>query len=309
MAQFPLQDKKDVLDAVNYVLSGPSGLGQDFGSFASNGLSYSDLTGNNRVPYTLPNTTTTPPTAPVPGVALYVAPIALANSQMLDAYTYKFTFAAAQPTPPFINGQGVLVAGVGAPYDGSYSQIGVVDCTTAYVTVRFQDPYTVAPPVAGVGTVSWNSMGGDMSTDCNAFVTVNSNTSVVVIGLQLNNTIFCNTAVVGNYTYDVKVTRYRGFPNQSNPDVISPGFYFLVDDDNPTGASPYIAYKQVTIPTTIVGVNTSSQETIFNNIIDTPGPGYYWYINDIRFNDGTGTNIITNCVLSQRSFSLQVVKP
>ena len=48
MANFTidLNDSEGLTDAVNSLLSGPSGLGQGFDSFNSNGLSQFDLTSN-----------------------------------------------------------------------------------------------------------------------------------------------------------------------------------------------------------------------------------------------------------------------
>lgn len=58
MAQFPLnynkQDSDNAVDAINYVLSGPSGLGQNFAGFSGYNTTY--LTGNFRFPYTLATT-------------------------------------------------------------------------------------------------------------------------------------------------------------------------------------------------------------------------------------------------------------
>jgi hypothetical protein len=55
MSQFPLnynnQDSDNAVDAINYVLSGPSGLGQNFAGKSGYNITY--LTGNFRAPYTL----------------------------------------------------------------------------------------------------------------------------------------------------------------------------------------------------------------------------------------------------------------
>ena len=55
MAQFPLayneRDNDDVIDALNYVLSGPSGLGQNFAGVSGYNTTY--LTGNFRSPYVI----------------------------------------------------------------------------------------------------------------------------------------------------------------------------------------------------------------------------------------------------------------
>ena len=72
-AKFPveLSDQEGIVDAVNYLLSGPAGLGQNFSGFSDFNPAW--LTGNFRTPYTV----TTP-------ANLYVAPISLSTAEMLD---------------------------------------------------------------------------------------------------------------------------------------------------------------------------------------------------------------------------------
>ena len=54
MAKFPLeyndQDSQAAVDAINYVLSGPTGLGQNFAGFSDYNTVY--LTGNYQTPFT-----------------------------------------------------------------------------------------------------------------------------------------------------------------------------------------------------------------------------------------------------------------
>ena len=88
-AKYPveLSDQEGIVDAVNYLLSGPAGLGQNFAGFSSYSPVY--VTGNFRIPYTQ-----------VDPASLYVPPIALSNAEQLDDRTIKYTFASAQPSPP-----------------------------------------------------------------------------------------------------------------------------------------------------------------------------------------------------------------
>jgi len=214
MAKFPVEadDIEGIVDAVNYTLSGPAGLGQNFG-----GVNYSQpswLTGNFRPPFTrLPystlgngadtgtsitvadpggivigqyvfgtgigtsalvantytsGSTTVPLTVansgPVSGTInfyntvpdnLYVAPIALSTAQWIDDYTRKFTFAAAQPSPPFLEGNSVTTSGVSiAGYNEKFTGPGVVECTTNYVVVKSITPQSSLGAGAG-GTVGY----------------------------------------------------------------------------------------------------------------------------------------------------------
>jgi len=109
MASYPVEaaDTSGMVDAVNNLLSGPGGLGQDFSGFASFEQAY--LTGNFRTPYTklAPFNSTT---NVIP--RLYVALIPLSTSQMLSGNTWQFTFATAQAEPPFVIGQGITVSDV-----------------------------------------------------------------------------------------------------------------------------------------------------------------------------------------------------
>jgi hypothetical protein len=290
MAQYPVSDNQGILDGLNYVLSGPSGTGQNFNGFSSS--TDGDLTGNYRPPFSEENL------GGIPVVNLYVAPIALSTSEMLDTRTWKFTFASAQASPPFINGQPIYVSGVTDPYyDGTYSPIGVTECTTAYVIARTQQDYAIVASSTG-GTVELNSMATRLSTDCNAKVTVTGSQDRVVLSSQLNNVIYLDpTYFAGAYYYTVELNRYTSFPTN---DPVNPEYRFNLDKT--------IASKQYLVSTPTIGT-TNEFETFFINILDEPGPGYYWYILEVTFTDNSGGQIVTNSLLGLRSFSAQVLKP
>jgi hypothetical protein len=295
----------ELVDGVNIALSGPSGLGQGFDSFNSNGLSQFDLTGNFRQPYALQNFGS----PGVPLVNIYVAPIALSTAEMLDERTWKYTFA----TPlvgqePFIPGQAITVSGVANPiYDDTFTPIGVIECTLTYVIARTRDSYPIVAPSTG-GTVELTSMDYLMATDCLARATVLGNQQSVIISSQLNAKLFTDPTYVGSYYYKVSINRYVAVPNN---DPNNPDFSF-VEDDGP-GRPPFtLAYKETLIPTLSPSgapVPNIDTETIFTSIIDQPGIGYYQYILEVEFSDNSGGNIVTNALLTQRSFSAQVFKP
>jgi hypothetical protein len=290
MAQYPVTDTQGIQDGLNYVLSGPSGLGQDFAGYSSsiNG----DATGNFRPPYTQDNFGT------LPNIGIYVAPIALGTSEMLDTRTWKFTFAAPLVSAPFIAGQPITVSGVTDPYyDGTYSPIGVTECTTTYVIARTQSDYAVVASSSG-GTVELNSMDSLLSTDCNAKVTVTGGQDRVLLSAQLNNTIYLDPAhFAGSYYYSVQLNRYSSFPTD---DPVNPEYRFTLDKT--------VAFKDYLISTPVTGI-TNEVETFFINFIDQPVPGYYWYILEVMYTDNAGGQIVTNSVLGLRSFSAQVLKP
>ena len=297
MAKFPVElgDQEGVIDAVNYLLSGPAGLGQSFSGFSASDPGF--VTANFRVPWSATS-----------GVKLSVPPIALSTAEMLDGATYKFTFAAAEPTPPFSVGNNLIVSGVADPwYNDSYTQIGVIECTTTYVVARGSGTfYEIVPPSSG-GTVERITTGSFISTDCNAKVTVTSATDRVFISGQLNNLITVTATTPSTLFYQVLINRYKGFPNT---DPTNPGFLFDLDGVNAT-----IAYRDYTFqidPTaTPVPLNyplLPETDTIFASVIDSPGPGYYWYILEIYFTPGGGDVATEYAQTYYRGFTAQVVK-
>jgi len=361
---YPIEDinSSTAIDGLNYVLSGPSGLGQDFAGFSAYAPGY--LTSNFRVPYTVQSTiklakgatgastitvtngirgvlvgqTVTGPsigsgatvtaiadnvvTLSVPNTAdlfdfyvtftppviprLYVAPISLSTSEWLDPYTWKFNFATPEATPPFVPGNNITVNGVTpSDYNGGYSPIGVVECTTTYVIARTRSAFSDPGPGTG-GTVDlYNTTlypsEFPISTDCNARVTVTGGTDRVFISAQLNNEITwkINGLVQTGLRYTASINRYRGEPN-NNP--VNPGFVFDFDKR--------VAEKFYDYPLTGPGPGTINVETIFSTFVDADiPPGYYWYILDVSFQDlGTGDLQVTQSKFGLRSMSTQVVK-
>ena len=284
MAQFPVSDQAGIIDGLNYALSGPGGLGQNFAGFSSYTPAY--MTGNFRTPYSQ----TTP-------ANLYVAAIALGTSEMLDGRTWKYTFASAQASAPFANGQGISVTGVTDPfYDGSYIPIGVVECTTTYVIARTTTTYTVVAPSSG-GTVEFSSMNTQNSTDCDIRVLVTGAQDRVFISGQLDQLISYTDAGTSTIDVTVNIARYTA---EANNDPINPDFVF---------ANETIIVEKVYPRPALTGTGVIPLiETVFASVQDTPAPGFYRYILNVNFGT-TGTIQVTQDELLLRSISAQVVKP
>ena len=400
--QFPIQSDNETAqtDALNYLLSGPTGLGQDFNGFASFEPYW--LTANFRTPYTL----ATVDINGNPTVAnLYVAPVNLSNAELLDPYTFKFTFAATQTPPPFALGNPItindivsdqeqvselLVAGTKAvstqevyyynlvpttlsgtgsgarlnislyasasePYDtdtnisvsveaggtgyaagdtllisgadlggttpandltltvdsvtntfnGTYSPIGVVECTTEYVICKTPDPYTSLAYVSG-GTASFFNTAGEnnnidnyiISTDCNSKIVVNGGNDRVFISSQLTNKFSYAATVSTDLNYTVAINRYKGYPNE---DPANPGFFFLFDK---------LIMKRTRNYPGLNGNSTLEVENVFSTLPDAGIPtGYYWYIQDVSWQRTNGGDLeVIDSTLTVRSMSTQVVK-
>lgn len=292
MAKFPVEisDAEGIIDGLNYVLSGPTGLGQNFAGFSTYQTGY--LTGNYRTPFTQP--TYRP---------LYVSPIPLATSEFVDGRTLKFTFASSQPFEPFQQGDNVTVSGVSNDwYDYRWDPIGVVECTTTYCLVRTGSTYE--PPfqnIGGGGTISLTNNGITDSTDCNARVTVTGVTDKIFISGQLEHII--NYSGTGDFTFKVQLNRYRGF---SNNDKNNPDYFFEFDG---TVAEKTYSYTATTGSTPSVDTIFSTildQATKYNNDPATPWPAFYWYIMEVLFESET-VNMVS-CQFGLRSLSAQVVK-
>ena len=293
MAKFPveLSDVEGIVDGVNYLLSGPSGLGQNFSGFTTYEVGY--LTGNYRAPFSQPTKR-----------LLNVSPIDLASSEFIDGRTIKFTFLTPQSTIPFSLGDNVTVSGVSNDwYDYRWTPIGVIECTTTYCLVRTGSQYE--PPfqsIGGGGTISLSCNNILNSTDCNSRVTVTGVTDKVFISGQLEH-IF-EYSGTGDLQVKIQVNRYRAFINN---DPVNPDYFFEYDGT--------VAQKTYNYSVSGTGYTTQT-DTIFSTLLDeatsrnqnplTPWPAYYWYIMEIEASSETVEMVSAEFGL--RSLSVQVVK-
>jgi hypothetical protein len=296
-AKYPvdISDQEGIVDAVNYLLSGPAGLGQNFAGFSSYIVAY--LTGNFRIPFSQPTSAN-----------LYVAPISLSNAEELDDRTIKYTFASAQPSAPFSLGNGLTVTGVTpSNYNSSslsaagtpITQIGVVECTTTYVIVRTRDPITtpLGTYVSG-GSISYTSMDALNSTDCDVRVTVTGGTDRVFVSGQLDQIVSYEVlSGPADMTVYADITRYKAFTND-NP--VNPDFIF---DDATTIVSKAYEYTGLTGTGSIPLI-----ETVFTGVLDEPDPAYYRYILEVYFETVSGDIQVTTDELRLRSITAQVIK-
>lgn len=306
---YPVSDQQSIIDGVNYLLSGPAGLGQNFGGFTNSEPAY--VTGNFRKPYS--QTTT---------ADLYVAAITLSSAEMLDSRTFKYTFASTQPSVPFSLGNGLSISGFTDNIYNTYpssnddrnrnlSQIGVIECTTDYVIVRSVVVESIHAPESAAGSVFFYSTAsnatGDplndanfVTTDCDVRVTVQGGSERVFVGGQLDLTLSYDTVGSANLAVVVEIDRYFGFTNN---DPTNPDFLFNFDTT--------LAYK---IYNYSVGAGTGTLnpiETIFTTIVDNPPPGYYRYFIQVGLASDTASitdTQFTTAEINLRNLSAQVVK-
>ena len=232
--------------------------------------------------------------------------VSYGNGQYAPGDTLVIPGTSLGGTSP-ANDLNITVGSVNSDFDGDYTPIGVVKCTTDYVICRTETPYSVPANGSGGSVYYYNTLragsSSTISTDANGKVTITGATDRVFLSGQLNNVISYQDASSTSFRYTVQINRYKGFIN-NNP--INPEYRF--DYDATIAERVYDYY--------LSGSSTlDNVETIFTAIIDQPTIGYYWYILEVQYKnmdwDGTGSLPafqVTNSVFTQRGLSAQVVK-
>mgnify|MGYP006279868405 CR=1 FL=1 len=116
MAQYPVEDTAGLFEAVNYLLSGPSGLGQNFNGFSAYQPAY--VTGTFRQPFTVSTSTSPiPPTMYSPPVNITsITPLEV-NTATNETRFIQINFAP-QSYIPFSPGDTIVIDGVIDNYSG-----------------------------------------------------------------------------------------------------------------------------------------------------------------------------------------------
>lgn len=256
-------------DSVDYLMSGPAGLGQNFSGVSAYVPAY--LTGTARTPYTVPITTTPPP-------QLTVDPITITNITVLDVNVdgqsrYVQVDFTPQAAPPFILGGNVFIDNVietaGETFNGDYGR-AVVYCTNSTVILQTRLFYTWATYISG-GDISVYSVNRLLNTDTFGTVTVTGPTDIVFVSSQttLDFTYTCTTASEWDIT--VQINRYRGFPTT---DPLDPEIVFDFDGT---------VSEQTTHFSASTSGSASAGQNIFTTVLDSPSFGLYRYFVEIAF--------------------------
>lgn len=286
MATYPVNagDQEGLLDAVNYAVSGPSGLGQYNVGFNKSTTAF--ITGNFRLPYSNPTYAQT-----------YVAPIALGDSLWLDDFTWQHNFATPQPIPPFAIGNNITVSGVTpSDYDGTYSRIGVVYCDENYVIARSNNPYPNPGVVGTGGEVSLQAIYFDFpvtddyiltSTDCNGIIKVVGPEDFVNVSAQITseNALGIRGKIIepgsnGNFGFSVQLNRYKAYNSGT---AANPQYFYDFDAT--------IAEKSETLFLTggVGQILTLSIDSSSGTKVDTTPDGYFAVIEAFQMTTtGTG---------------------
>lgn len=292
MSQYPIVTEEGLYEAVNYLSSGPAGLGQNFSGFSAYTPAY--LTGTFRQPYTVATTATTNPPS------WYVAPISINNivrQNVVDGQTANllWTFTTPQTTPPFRAGQRVNVANVTPSYYNANGYL-VLTCTTTTFQTQDSTVYPYPAYVSG-GDVSFDNSGVESSTDANARVTVQGPTDLVFISSQLALTSGYSCTTTSTFDVLVQINRYEGFIDTSGQGAID----FLFNFDATVS-------EQTTSFTVNAGTGTTFTQNIFTTVLDQPSFGYYWYICEVVWSNTSGDVVPLVQTVGLRSLTAQVIK-
>lgn len=295
MAQYPIEsgDQGAIAEGLNYLLSGPAGLGQNFAGFSSYTPAYIRPAG--RQPFSLPIDTTLNPAWYLDIPISNIVPVSPQPTREITV-----TFATPQATAPFQFGDviglsGVIDDGSGETYD--YSSYDVLSCSTTEVVLYVSGEYTWANYISG-GSLIRDRSDQVISTDCNGRITVTGPSDQVFISAQLILDAEYTCTGASEFNIVVSIDRFRGSPNNV------PG-----SNDYIFGDSVLVSERTFTYTPSTSGT-VSELETIFTTVLDGPDLefGYYWYILQVNFEIVSGDVKPGNMISKLRSLTAQVVK-
>jgi hypothetical protein len=302
MAQFPIEidDSQAINEAINYLLSGPSGLGQNFQGFSAYLPAY--IRPSSRQPWSLPITTGLDPSIYLARPINNIVPVGGNPSNLL-----LVTFTTPYATVPFQFGDKLDILGVTETGSNTSLQGGgfiVYSCTTNDVTVGYDAEflsYTWDTYVSG-GTIGRDFMNYEVDTDCNGRVSVQGATTQVFVSAQLNLSWEYNCTNANDYNVKVQILRLRGFPDTT------PG------SNDYLFADTVLVSEKAFLKSVTPGSGTQNLEAIFTTVLDGPNLnfGYYWYILAVQFDMPQTTPpydiTIGRAITGLRSLTAQVIK-
>lgn len=192
MAKFPIDsstDSQGLVDAVNYALSGPAGLGQNFAGFSAYTPILIRPTG--REPFTLPETTTLDANW---YLSIPITTIAETPSNPTATVTVTFADPGQFADPPFQFGDILTLTNtVAAGMDPEFYNLRryvVTTCTTTEVTMAYRNSSQLVNLTWPGQYITGGLLVRDyydvaVSTDCNGRVTVSGAGDRVFLNAQL----------------------------------------------------------------------------------------------------------------------------
>lgn len=275
VSKYPVEigDEEGQVDAINYLLSGPAGLGQNFAGFSTYLPAY--LRPTVRQPFVTPFNQTPVnvykffPCNNATGCDENGTPVVTSTRYARYDFTTPFT------QPPYVFGDRIIAQNFNPnDYDSGGSAL-VYACTTTYVIIRYNGSFVFPPYVSG-GEVGTDYENTPLSTDCNGRVTVNGGSDRVFVSAQLDCDVVFDSPSGGQFDIVLEINRYTGYLTTQTNDN---DFVF----SSPVVTVARKVHHYVTFgssPGIIEDINT-----FFVQFIDGPDIpfGYYWYILDFQF--------------------------
>ena len=367
MPQYPVSDQQGIVDGLNYLLSGPSGLGQSFDGSYQNGLltpqaasmtqAESWVTGNLGNEIVINGIKADPATvnrykdilAPTdfyyPGISTLPAGLTItaitAVTDTVIEITYTPTVLTNYTQTPFVNNQRVTISGVTpSVYNQTYTVVNYAEpeqfgAPSFSVELMADSANTwTAYTSGGIATVNaefTNTQYQRIPTAAQAFVTVNGTDQRVFLSAQAEIDFYTYVKFVDIAPYQpigyVTINRYRAINTTTLPDNYG-GSLIYKGDYGDSAQRIYqgkvwqfdreVVSKSFLIDWDVLGTEVKVNQLglqIFNNVIDVPTTGYYWYVLEIAMysnrdpapNDGAELPIGIR-FQNTLSFSAQVVK-
>lgn len=248
-----------------------------------------------------------------------------------------------EPQPsrtPFTLGQDLEIQGVTpAMYDGRYMVTKIVYNDPPWVynpvlttpglisvtlTLYSWTTATWATPYTSGGYLYWHYAYRRTPTDCNAVVTVTGPTDRVFISNLFSAVMYWYAANGASADLQVQINRYKSIRSVSLPDGTT-----NTTPDFPSAQANYDRiyngylwqFDKTLLDLTYniglsapAGFEAYKVEQNYNNIIDNPGIGQYWYMLDIVFRSQPAGPFLPNSIpltmkfIGLRSFTAQVIK-
>ena len=275
MSQYPVLTPQGIKEGVNYLLSGPAGLGQNFDGFSSSNTVY--LLDSNVAPYVSTVYTT------------------YAN------YDTANTFTVVDSSNIVAN---MVATSVGILPNTTVSNVSgniVTISTNMYAflsntSVQFTQPANIAN-----ATVQVNPNPTYISTDCVSNALSTNATDRIFLSGQLNYTVYMSWNGSDNICGTTSaINRYKLVPVISNTQTYQ--YHF-----DSTIASNFHVYNVNS------GNTTFTFNDVYASEVDKPGIGYSEYRLELAFNTyeqvfSPPPPYVNQCVLTVRSLTSQVVK-
>lgn len=363
MAQYPVSNEQGLIEGINYLLSGPAGLGQNFegsyrdglltpqavnmtqaetyctGNFGNlqefSGLQVTPEIVDRYLDYLTPTDRYYPALSTIPG-DIQVVSITVINSSIIEV-TYTVSTLVNMTLAPFVNGQLVTISGsTPSIYNRSYTVVdyaepGEFAPPSNAVRLQSATPQSWTAYTSGAvmelnsgftGTVTQN-----IPTSAQAFVTVNGTDQRVFLSAQCYFDFFTYVKFVATLAFQpvayLRINRYTAVAQTTLPDNLGGSDTWSSQADRIYGGYIWrLDATPVSRPFLLdwdsfgseVKINQLGLQ-IFNNVIDRPEPGFYWYALEIGIDADRDASPDDGAILpiglrtqGTLSFAAQVVK-